>query len=186
MKTSRALVAACAAAASSLVAVSAHALVVHFDPTGGYAFNFDVQDPAYGTGVGSPVDVLVNVWGPAFTTDPGVVTDVGFGSNGETLTFNPGQSNAFTETASERLWDVTFEYTIPDPTGGSLNVYEVTFPGLTAGSTTTVTFTNAAGDTEQGTLTVGVPEPATWALMLVGFGALGAAIRGRRRSPVAA
>ncbi len=28
--------------------------------------------------------------------------------------------------------------------------------------------------------TGGVPEPATWALMLVGFGALGAALRGRK------
>lgn len=28
----------------------------------------------------------------------------------------------------------------------------------------------------------GVPEPATWALMILGFGAVGAALRGRRRS----
>jgi hypothetical protein len=31
-----------------------------------------------------------------------------------------------------------------------------------------------------------VPEPASWAMMLVGFGAIGAAIRGRRRGAVAA
>ena len=30
-------------------------------------------------------------------------------------------------------------------------------------------------------LTGGVPEPAAWALMLVGFGGLGAALRHRRR-----
>jgi len=29
--------------------------------------------------------------------------------------------------------------------------------------------------------TIGVPEPSAWALMLVGFGALGCAIRGKRR-----
>jgi hypothetical protein len=32
----------------------------------------------------------------------------------------------------------------------------------------------------------GVPEPATWAMMLVGFGGLGAAMRGRRKLAVAA
>jgi hypothetical protein len=178
------------AAASTLVAASAHALVVHFDPTGGFAFNFDVDDPAFGTGAGTPLDmVLVNpldVPGSVFATDTGV-SDVGFGFNDETLTFNPGQSNAFTEKASIPLWDVISEGTIPNPDGGELNLYEVTFPGLTLGSPTTVTFTNAAGDTETGTLTVlsGVPEPATWALMLIGFGALGAVVRGRRRSVAA-
>lgn len=30
-----------------------------------------------------------------------------------------------------------------------------------------------------------VPEPATWAMMLLGFGAIGASIRSRRRSPLA-
>jgi len=33
----------------------------------------------------------------------------------------------------------------------------------------------------EGDLTVGVPEPAAWALMLLGFGATGAAIRRRKR-----
>ena len=34
--------------------------------------------------------------------------------------------------------------------------------------------------------TVGVPEPATWAMMLVGFGGLGVAMRSRRRQFAAA
>ena len=32
-----------------------------------------------------------------------------------------------------------------------------------------------------GVLGGGVPEPATWAMMLVGFGAIGATLRGSRR-----
>lgn len=34
-------------------------------------------------------------------------------------------------------------------------------------------------------LSTAVPEPATWAVMLVGFGAVGAAMRGARRKPAA-
>jgi hypothetical protein len=56
----------------------------------------------------------------------------------------------------------------------------------------TITFTPAAGDyyvevnyiaasgeVAGGTLTAAVPEPASWAMMLVGFGALGVALRRR-------
>jgi hypothetical protein len=37
-----------------------------------------------------------------------------------------------------------------------------------------------------GTFAVGVPEPATWAMMIVGFGGLGVALRARRRAFAAA
>lgn len=37
-----------------------------------------------------------------------------------------------------------------------------------------------------GPIGAAVPEPATWAMMILGFGAVGAAIRSRRRSPMGA
>jgi len=45
-------------------------------------------------------------------------------------------------------------------------------------------FVSESGDV-QITQIAAVPEPATWAIMLVGFGGLGAAMRGRRRAPPA-
>lgn len=44
------------------------------------------------------------------------------------------------------------------------------------------------GGAESGNLTfrVAVPEPSTWAMMLLGFGAIGLSMRGRRRRPVLA
>jgi hypothetical protein len=44
----------------------------------------------------------------------------------------------------------------------------------------------ALDDISLSTAAPGVPEPATWALMLMGFGAAGAALRNRRRLAVAA
>lgn len=41
---------------------------------------------------------------------------------------------------------------------------------------------NIAATTQVGTLTLGVPEPASWALMLVGFAGLGVALRSSRKA----
>jgi hypothetical protein len=61
---------------------------------------------------------------------------------------------------------------------------------LVNGHTADAVFTENLGDldtnsspVELGTLTV--PEPATWALMLTGFAGLGAALRMRRKAPIA-
>lgn len=54
---------------------------------------------------------------------------------------------------------------------------------LTNGSSVTLTYSYSVGDNIDvvGPPTGGVPEPASWALMLGGFGAVGGALRARRR-----
>ena len=67
-------------------------------------------------------------------------------------------------------------------------IYSNTF---TATDTTTrLTFTNLTGGVNEGVFldavsVAAVPEPATWALMLLGFGGIGLAMRRRRRPALA-
>ncbi len=45
-----------------------------------------------------------------------------------------------------------------------------------------ITFSSSSNSFEIADLAAAVPEPASWALMLIGFGALGAGVRSRRRA----
>ena len=52
---------------------------------------------------------------------------------------------------------------------------------------TAITFTSSQNSFEFDKLAGGVPEPTSWALMILGFGGAGAVLRGqRRRQAVAA
>ena len=67
------------------------------------------------------------------------------------------------------------------PSSGSTNT-AVEITGLT--SFTSLTFTDSVSNQPAFEFDIGqaaVPEPATWAMMLVGFGGMGAAIRAKRR-----
>jgi hypothetical protein len=48
-----------------------------------------------------------------------------------------------------------------------------------------VLFTSSGNSFEFDNIAASVPEPSTWAMMLVGFGGLGAAMRSSRRKQVA-
>jgi hypothetical protein len=82
---------------------------------------------------------------------------------------------------------------------GVHGVSTVTFdsPNLTAGSHSIEVFyadrqnveahlsLNLAANSTGVVITPGVPEPATWAMMLLGFGGLGAMLRSRRKAAFA-
>ena len=82
---------------------------------------------------------------------------------------------------------IAFNYDVPS-TGGSGSFYYYFASGAFGADGTFYTDSNSGQNT--GSLSVSgmpaaVPEPATWAMMLLGFGGIGFAIR-RRRTPVLA
>jgi len=80
-----------------------------------------------------------------------------------------------------------------DGNWGSLNSWTASSSDFVAGTNTlqleiTDTDYSLEGGRLEGILTIptaGIPEPATWAMMLVGFGALGATMRSRRKQALA-
>jgi len=106
-----------------------------------------------------------------------------------TFNLNPVPGNATGEATS-----VTITYTDPSGLAGTftINTNGQNFFGIsgTAGELFTSVTVNFAGDTgisdlrqlRLGGVAAAVPEPGTWGMMLLGFGAAGVAIRRRKRS----
>ena len=81
-------------------------------------------------------------------------------------------------------------FTNSDVTAGTINWRNYTFDLASIGGATTIGFVNRTSTNDNGAFfdnvslvaagTSAVPEPATWAMMIAGFGAVGASMRGRR------
>jgi hypothetical protein len=102
--------------------------------------------------------------------------------------FTPSSAtSASASVAVGDLFDIVMHST-GDPSDLDWQIYASNF---TATDTTTrLTFTNLTGGVNEGVFldavaVAAVPEPATWALMLFGFGGIGLAMRRRRRPALA-
>lgn len=104
------------------------------------------------------------------------LTGTGLGGKSGTWTFDPGSSNdivSFIEInggSHGLLYDVD-----PDSNTGSWNTNDILNGGGKHPDLSHLDFWGIASSTSA------VPEPAIWAMMLVGFGGLGAMLRYRRR-----
>lgn len=162
-----------AAVATALVAIAAPAQAVETIVISGPSGTFGNDNVICSGGVASC----------SFTNTFSFLTPAGFNQvNGTLSTSALGGSNI--DFSSALLNGSAFSLS---PTGtfefGSLATL-----GLIAGANNvlTVSGTNTGNSAFSGTLTFAqtsaVPEPATWGMMLLGFGAVGASLRRRRRT----
>lgn len=161
----------------------------------------DTSTP-YQVGVIDSFTLNVTGFAPLFGAATTVLTKDTFAGSSGDITYEPDIANLGFD-----RFELIFKINTPQHEQISLGVaYDTgtltdgyglptSLPPISSGSPYTY-FTDIYSDVTIGTTTelslstpevgAGAPEPASWALMLTGFGALGAALRGRRRSAVGA
>ncbi|HWY61451.1 MAG TPA: PEPxxWA-CTERM sorting domain-containing protein [Rhizomicrobium sp.] len=129
--------------------------------------------------------------GGTFVASSGTPDHWGVGLSGTTITLETVGPNAVGGQPRNLIVDAP---TSPTPENGNLTnfnpyiqgtgtfdlVLPSTYIAALAAGTVHITGANFQYSTTAG-FTSGVPEPATWAMMLIGFGAVGFAMRGSRR-----
>jgi hypothetical protein len=105
-----------------------------------------------------------------------------FGAGSYTLSFLLGGNARGAPAQTTRVTLGDFSADILLASGDPLALYSFTFTTTTGGQ---LIFTELGPSTQQGNILdditlANVPEPATWAMMILGFGATGAMIRRRR------
>ena len=117
-------------------------------------------------------------------------------SNGRTLALLNINNGGFTNTTQINASCCTNinPYTVLDHTGNDMGLSSTGDHGLNlayfigslgTGSTATFQYAYAAGEGLDDIEVPAIPEPSTWAMMIIGFGAIGGAMRNRRRNRIA-
>jgi hypothetical protein len=101
---------------------------------------------------------------------------------GSSFEFVPGQGNLLIAVVGDRSYDEFREYLRTDPTTGALSLGFATSQIIQKGDSAAAQVRTAfVADVIELPPVAAVPEPTTWALMLVGFGAIGHSMRSVRR-----
>jgi hypothetical protein len=130
-----------------------------------------------GFGETSPPNLAFNAGGPAFANTTFGFTRFSFTAG----FFAPGTVNVFSGINGSGTLLGSITGLLGNPNAFALQT--ITFTGL--GRSVTFVGTDATLGVDDFNFTLaggGVPEPATWAMMLIGFGLVGGAMRGRRAS----
>jgi hypothetical protein len=144
--------------------------------------NFTGFQTTTGFGETSPPNLAFNAGGPAFA-------DTTFGFTGFSFTagfFQPGTVNVFSGLGGTGTLLGSLSGLLGDPNAFALQT--ITFTGV--GRSVTFVGTDATLGVDDFNFTLagggngGVPEPATWAMMLIGFGIVGVSMRRRQKVKV--
>jgi hypothetical protein len=206
------LLALAAAAATALVASSANAAIVFTfipggaSPAGGFTVvdTFDTADGLTGSnfqikvppadGNGAPPANSIPSGTPYLSVLGGGSATYAFAGEVSAFEFDWGSVDSYnTLTINSTGADPIIVPGLSFPNAANGNQVDPGTNGLfrvagTAGEHfTSVTFSSSQNSFEVDNLAVaGVPEPASWALMILGFGGAGAVLRGQRRRQAAA
>jgi hypothetical protein len=180
--------------ADDVLAFSDSKVVCSFDAAcaSGYNFTFAGGSPAPGTGIYTGSSNGVTAAPPGDGTAYASV----LGPDGTaTLTFSAGVKNiSFFMGSPDQYNAITFydagnnplgtfngtEFTGPPANGDQGLGERITF-NFNGAAVTKATFGSSQNSFEFDRVGAAVPEPTSWALMILGFGGIGAAIRSRRR-----
>ena len=189
-----------AIAASFALSTAAHAtsVIVNFDgvPTGddvnGFYNGGTSSSGATGPNLGVDFTGFTTISGFGETSEPNLAFNSGgpafantsFGFTGFTFTagfFAPGTVNVFSGLGGTGTLLGSLTGVLGNP--GAFTLQTITFTGI--GRSITLVGNDATLGVDDFNFTLaggggGVPEPATWAMMLIGFGIVGGAMRGRR------
>jgi hypothetical protein len=181
IKTHRRRVAAIAGLAAACLAAGAPAATITWSLS-------DADMPSYLFGT------ITQVTG-SFTTDS---TDNSFDKTTSDITVTDPYGKSFNFSGPiggpdyMQTFDTGYPCVIAGCTGDIIGIAYLSIAGLPAGKKPveiTAEFEGGSADGDYGgtiLATPNVPEPASWALMTIGFGGLGAALRSIRRAPSAA
>jgi hypothetical protein len=162
---------------------------------GGIGGNFHITyyDPTKGVGTVQNIggfnltNGVTNLLSGVFN----LATITGAGGNPALGALNPGGSGSanFTSTGSPSFLNFTsdlenFSNEVSGSEGFAFNLLTA-LPQFTAGAGSSLSSFTANGGGNFSFDTAGVPEPATWGLMIVGFGGMGMVLRARRRPALA-
>ena len=158
------------------LAAAASAALLAAAPANAVMYVFTIPDS-----LGTQTDVIGPTFSPRYGYPGGPVQSWAFGTNniqggGWLDFFTDGSGTNFGNEAST------------DPTAGFFTTLAPFF-SFTGDNILNIVVANGTTElyalTNGGTLSIAaVPEPATWAMMLIGFGMVGFALRGRRKQNV--